>query len=62
MKKDDLSKAHDALWRALTAIIEVPGHNPNATVRRMAAIAEEALIKDTIACVRPVPRFYKDQT
>jgi len=55
----DYQKAHGALWRALADIIEIPGQAPNATVRRIAAIAEKALIEDHVADVKPVPRFHK---
>lgn len=58
-ENEKLNCAHDALWRALTAIIEVPGRAPNATVRRMAALAEKALIEDRVAGIVPEPRFYK---
>jgi hypothetical protein len=54
-----LKAAHGKLWIALADIIECPGAHPNATVRRMAAYAEKALVHDTIADVHPVPRFYK---
>jgi hypothetical protein len=54
-----LKAAHGKLWIALADIIECPGAHPNATVRRMAAYAEKALVHDTIAGVHPVPRFYK---
>jgi hypothetical protein len=50
-------EAHAALWRALAGIIECPGVSPNATVRRMAAMAESALINDKLAEVKPMPRF-----
>jgi cytolysin (calcineurin-like family phosphatase) len=54
-----LKAAHGNLWRALADIMEQPGDHPNATVRRMAAFAEKALVHDTVADIQPVPRFYK---
>ena len=54
-----LKAAHGNLWSALADVMEQPGDHPNATVRRMAACAEKALVHDTIAEVHPVPRFYK---
>jgi hypothetical protein len=54
-----LRAAHGNLWSALADVMEQPGDYPNATVRRMAAYAEKALVHDTIADVHPVPRFYK---
>ena len=54
-----LKAAHGNLWSALADVMEQPGDHPNATVRRMAACAEKALVHDTIAAVQPVPRFYK---
>jgi hypothetical protein len=53
-----LREAHGNLWAALADIVESPGAAPNATVRRMAAYAEKALISDTIADIKPEPRFY----
>ena len=55
---DDYKEAHGKLWAALAEIIEVPGAVPNATVRRIAAIAEGALVNDPVAECHPVPRFY----
>ena len=57
---DELAEAHGKLWSALAEIIESPGMSPNATVRRIAARAEKALVEDSIAEVRPVPRFYRE--
>jgi hypothetical protein len=59
-KADALADAHSKLWSALAEIIEAPGMSPNATVRRMAARAEKALVEDSIAEVKPVPRFYRE--
>lgn len=59
-KADALADAHGKLWSALAEIIEAPGMSPNATVRRMAARAEKALVEDNIADVKPVPRFYRN--
>jgi len=55
----DYQKEHGKLWRAMADIIEMPGISPNATVRRMASIAEGALVNDGASDVQPVPRFYK---
>jgi uncharacterized membrane-anchored protein YjiN (DUF445 family) len=59
-KADALAEAHGKLWSALAEIIEAPGVSPNATVRRMAARAEKALVEDAIGDVKPVPRFYRE--
>lgn len=59
-KADALAEAHGKLWSALAEIIEAPGMSPNATVRRMAARAEKALVEDAIADTKPVPRFYRE--
>ena len=59
-RADALAEAHGKLWSALAEIIESPGMSPNATVRRMAARAEKALVEDSIAEVGPVPRFYRE--
>lgn len=59
-KADALAEAHGKLWSALAEIIEAPGMSPNATVRRMAARAEKALVEDSIAEVKPMPRFYRE--
>jgi uncharacterized coiled-coil protein SlyX len=58
---DKVMEAHNNLWRALAEIIEAPGVSPNATVRRMAARAEKALVEDAIADVKPAPRFYREE-
>ena len=55
---DKYKEAHGKLWAALAEIVEAPGAVPNATVRRMAAVAEGALINDLVAECHPVPRFY----
>lgn len=53
----ELNTAHSKLWRALGDILECPGISPNATVRRMARIAEKALIEDKFSVVKPTPKF-----
>lgn len=57
---DALAEAHGKLWSALAEIIEIPGMSPNATAIRMAERAEKALVENTIADLKPVPRFYKE--
>jgi hypothetical protein len=56
-ERDEAVEAHGALWRTLATIIECPGVSPNATVRRMAALAERALIDDKLSAFKPEPRF-----
>jgi len=58
----DYQKEHGKLWNAMAEIVEIPGTSPNATVRRMAAVAEGALVNDGVSNVQPVPRFYKTNT
>ena len=41
-------EAHGKLRSALAEIIEAPGMSPNPIVERMAAIAVETLVEDTI--------------
>ena len=52
-----LRAAWGALWNAHAAIVDAVTSAPNATVRRIIAVSEAALIADEIAQVAPVRRF-----
>lgn len=54
---DALREAHGKLWSALAEIVEARTASPNATVRRLIGMAEDALIDDPIAEIKPVPEF-----
>lgn len=58
-ERDALRETRSSLWRALAEIVEAQTAAPNATVRRLIGIAEDALIGDQYSIAKPVPRFGK---
>lgn len=54
-----LREGYGVLWRALADIVDSRTATPNATVRRILARAERALIEDPASMVKPVPQFYR---
>lgn len=53
-----LRAGYGVLWGALADIVESKTTSPNSTVRRIIARAEQGLIEDPFADVKPVPEFF----